>query len=313
MNARYCLALILIVSLAGCGSAQKTTVATAPITGSLERQNFLYPFERGTGLSIDQFGNIYAISMGRNTLAKFTHTGDSLAGVSGTGSDHYQFNGLFDVDARLSTAIFIADSRNHRIEQYTKDLAYVSTLQTRDNPDAAKRFGYPVAVAVDDAGNIYVADAENKRVLKVRSDYTVERVIGGFTDATRPEAIVTRPARLAVDQTERLFVLDDADNSVVEYDNLGNFIARRSLGPIPSATDMLPTRRLLTSNDTVFVFSPTEVALLRAPALDPIGRWTIVGTDDRRWVPTDMAMRNGIIYLLTPEGLSRYAVRSPGP
>jgi hypothetical protein len=299
---------LLLLTLAACSSSQQTTISSAPITGALDRVKFLHTFEHGTGLSLDQFGNIYAISLGRNTLVKFSPLGDSLTAVSGTGSDHYQFNGLFDVDARLSTAIVLADSRNHRVEQYTKDLAYVSTLQTRDNPDAAKRFGYPVAVAADDAGNMYVADAENKRVLKVRSDFTVERAIGGFTDATRPEAIVTRPVRLAVDQAERLFVLDAADNSLVEYDNLGNFVARRSLGPSPSATDEWPTRRILTSNDTILVFGSTEVALLRAPALQPIGRWTITDSDDRRWRPTDMAMRSGMIYLLTPEGLCRYAI-----
>ncbi len=303
--------LAMTLMFAGCGTSQQTIVTSAPVTGSLERFKFLSPFARGTGLSLDQFGNIYAISMGRNMFEKFSARGDSLAAVSGTGSDHYQFIGLFDVDARLSTAIFLTDSRNHRVEQYTKDLAYVSTLQTRDNSDAAKRFGYPVAVAADDAGNLYVADAENKRVLKVRSDFTVERAIGGFTDATRPEAIVTRPVRLAVDQAERLFVLDAADNSLVEYDNLGNFLARRSLGPSPSATDEWPARRILTSNDTILVFGATEVALLRAPGLEPIGRWTITGSDDRRWRPTDMTMRNGMIYLLTPEGISRYTVTEP--
>lgn len=299
-----------VVMLGGCGSSKQSATTEIPLTGQLARFKFLHPFDRGSTISVDQFGNIYCGSLGRNTLVKFSPDGDSLAAVSGTGADHYQFNGLFDADARLSTAIFIADSRNHRIEQYTKDLAYVSTLQTRDNTDAAKRFGYPIGVTVDNAGNIYVADAENKRVVKARADYSIERVIGGFTEATNPEAILTRPQKLAIDAHERLLVLDAADNSLVEYDNLGNFMQRRSLGPAPSSTDIWPSRRILTSNDTIFVFSQREVQLLRSPTLEPLARWTIQDANNRRWKPADMAMRNGIIYLLTAEGLARYAVSS---
>jgi DNA-binding beta-propeller fold protein YncE len=302
--------LILALLFFGCGSSQNTTSATAPVTAQLARVKFLHTFDHGSTLTVDQFGNIYVGSLGRNTLVKFTPQGDSLTAISGTGSDHYQFNGLFDADARLSTAIFVADSRNHRIEQYTKDLAYVSSLQTRDNTDPAKRFGYPIGVTVDDAGNIYVADAENKRVVKARADYSIERVIGGFTEATNPEAILTRPQKLAVDKEQRLLVLDAGDNSLVEYDNLGNFMCRRSLGPAPSNTDIWPSRRVLTSNDTVFVFSANEVQLLRTPKLEPIARWTIQDSDNRRWKPADMAMRNGLIYLITPEGLAQYGVSS---
>jgi hypothetical protein len=304
----HCSLLVLTLLFFGCGSSQTITSTTAPITAQLARYKFLRAFDHGSSLTIDQFGNIYVGSLGRNALVKFTSAGDSVAAVSGTGSDHYQFNGLFDADARLSTAIFIADSRNHRVEQYTKDLTYVSTLQTRDNTDAAKRFGYPIGVAVDDAGNIYVADAENKRVVKARPDYSIERVIGGFTEATNPEAILTRPQKLAVDKEQRLLVLDAGDNSLVEYDNLGNFMCRRSLGPPPSNTDIWPARRIMTSNDTVFVFSTSEVQLLRSPKLEPLARWTIQDSDNRRWKPLDMAMRNGMIYLIMPEGLAQYSV-----
>jgi hypothetical protein len=301
----FCLAIV------GCGSSQQATIASAPVTGELMRVKFLHTFTDGSGVTADQFGNIYGYSLGRNLIVKFNPNGDSVAAIGGSGTDHYQFLGLFDADARLSTAISIADSRNHRIEQYTKDLAYVSTLYTRDDPDPAKRFGFPIAVAADDGGNVYIADAENKRVVKARPDFTIERTIGGYTDATRPEAILTRPEKLAVGPDQHLYVVDAGDNSIVEYDNLGNFLARRSMGPLPSATNLLPTRRLIVSNDTLFVFTPDEVQIYRARDLEPMARWTIQDSDDRRWRPADMAYRNGTIYVMTPEGVCQYAVQ-PG-
>ena len=144
--------------------------------------------------------------------------------------------------------------------------------------------------------------------LKARPDFTIDRVIGGFTEAANPESILTRPQKLAIDKEQRLLVLDAGDNSLVEFDNLGNFMQRRSLGPPPSNTDVWPARRIMTSGDTVFVFSTNEVQLLRSPKLEPLAKWTIQDSDNRRWKPADMAMRNGLIYLITPEGLAQYEV-----
>ncbi len=274
---------------------------TTPILAELIPVKLLRPFQNATALSIDQFLNVYVVESSANSVIKLSRNGDSLREVSGFGSDHYQFNGPSDVDAHLTNAIFIADRFNHRIEQYTKNLNYTSTLYTRDNTNPATRFGYPAAVAVDDAGNIYVADGENKRVLKARSDFSVERIIGGYSEAARPDAVLSNPIDLAIAGDEHLVVLDNGGSSLVEFDNLGNLLARRELAS--------PAKAICASNDTVFVLSAEEpsVQLVLGTGLAPLGAWHIQRNAEDTSQAEDIGVRGGAIYFLTQQGV--YACR----
>ncbi len=257
-------------------------------------------------MSADQFGNIYVVEPSANSIIKISQKGDSLHEVSGFGADHYQFNGPSDVDAHLTNAVLIADRFNHRIEQYTKNLNYTSTLYTRDNPDLAKRFGYPAAVAVDEAGNIYVADGENKRVLKARSDYSVERVFGGYSEVARPDAVLSNPVDLAIAGDEHLVVLDNGGSSLVEFDNLGNLLERREL--------RVPAKSICASNDTIFALSSDapSVELLLGAGLTSIGSWHIERTTSDTTDVEDLTVRDGTIYFLTRHGLYACNLRTAG-
>jgi len=288
---------IVLLALAGCAAGPRATSEAAPVTGELVLVKPLREFHDASAMSIDQFLNAYVVESSSNSIIKLSPIGDSLREVSGFGADHYQFNGPSDIDAHLTNSVFISDRFNHRIEQYTKDLTYISTLYTRDNTDPATRFGYPAAVALDEAGNIYVADGENKRVLKARSDYSVERVIGGYSEAARPDAVLSNPVDLAIAGEEHLIVLDNGGTSLVEFDNLGNLLARHELS--------YPAKAICASNDTIFVLSSDEpsVQLFLGTGLIEIGAWHIEHNAVDDSPAEDIGVRNGAIYLLTRHAL----------
>lgn len=81
----------------------------------------------------------------------------------------------------------------------------------------AGSFGYPSGVAVDERGNVYVAEATDHRVLVVRPTGTVATVAGtgfaGFNgdggEAT--EAELNQPTGIALDRAGDLFIADSAD------------------------------------------------------------------------------------------------------
>src|SRR5665213_2115411 len=298
---------LVLMFLAGCASGPHTTETSAPITGELVPEKILRSFHDASAMSVDQFLNVYVVESSSNAILKLSPNGDSLREVSGFGADHYQFNGPSDIDARLTNSIFISDRFNHRIEQYTKDLTYVSTLYTRDNTDPATRFGYPSALTVDNAGNIYVADGENKRVLKARSDYSVDRVIGGYSEAARPDAVLSNPIDLAIVGGEHLVVLDNGGMSLVEFDNLGNLLARRELSNQAKA--------ICSANDTIFVLSSDEpiVRLLLGTGLTEIGAWHIGRNDADSSPSEDLGVRNGVIYLLTRRSLFACTLQEIAP
>ncbi len=273
-----------------------------PPSAKLVMENPIHHFHDASAMSVDQFLNVYVVESSGNSVIKLSAHGDSLHSVSGFGSDHYQFNGPSGIDARITNAVFISDRFNHRIEQYNKDLTYSGTLYTRDNIDLTTRFGYPATVAADEAGNIYVADGENKRVLKARSDYSVDRVIGGYSDAVRPDAVLSNPIGLAIGLDQHLIVLDNGGASIVEFDNLGNILARTEL---PAEA-----RSIATSNDTIFVLMADQpsVRLLLGTGLVDVGGWTLVRANDADRSPIqDLCVRNGKVFLLTREAL--YACR----
>ncbi len=272
-------------------------------TAAVIRDSVLHSFRGASSMAIDRFQNFYVTELDDNGLLKLSATGDSLRAVIGTGLDHYQFSGPESVDAHLSNAIFVADRFNHRIEQYTKELVYVSTLYTFESPDPAKQFGFPRAVAADDAGNIYVADGENKRVLKFRSDFSFERSIGSSSESSRPEALLTNPVALGVDANQHLLILDRSGRSLVEFDILGNLIHRSEFDGEGSSISF--------SSDTIFVLIPDrqEVRLYKEPELSFVGTWDINRLDVDRSSLKDFHVRNGIPYLLTRDALYRCALQ----
>jgi len=287
---------ILFLAFVACSSTKNTASEVTSVTAELVPIKVLRHFDKASYISADQFRNFFVIEAGTQTVVKFSPEGDSLRAAGGFGSDHNQFIGPNGIDARLTNSIFISDNVNNRIEQYTKDLNYSATLYTHDYANSANRFGLPQAVAADQAGNIYVADGENKRVVKARPDYSIERVIGGYSDATRPDAVLANPIDLAIGGDGQLIVLDGrGTSSLVEYDALGNLLARRSLGD--EAT------RITSVSDTIFALLPrrSEVQLFRSSGLTPIGRWAIRADKFHAgWPIIDIAARGGTIYGLSP-------------
>ena len=84
--------------------------------------------------------------------------------------------------------VYIADSRNHRIGKV--DTSGTITTIAGDGlmgfggdggPATAARFNNPGGVAVDSAGNIYIADSRNDRIRRVDSAGTITTIAGDGT------------------------------------------------------------------------------------------------------------------------------------
>jgi DNA-binding beta-propeller fold protein YncE len=90
-------------------------------------------------------------------------------------------------------------------------------------------FGMPIAVAVDDHDNIYVADSAAGRVLEYSSQGKLIAYIGG------EEGAFKRPSGLAFNPADKLlYVVDTARPRIFVYDTAGNLVRQfgtRGLGP----------------------------------------------------------------------------------
>lgn len=158
----------VVTTLAGLAG----TYGTADGTGSAARFNW------PSSLTIDANGNLFVADNGNSTIRKVTPAGvvTTIAGFPGSGgaadgtgnvARFYNPNGLV-VDTAGN--IYVADTGNNVIRKVTQ-AGVVTTLAglsgspgSADGIGSVVRFNSPTGVALDNSGNLYITDAQNKTI-----------------------------------------------------------------------------------------------------------------------------------------------------
>jgi len=122
-------------------------------------------------------------------------------GVAGDGPD--TFNRPSDVVVAPNGDIFVADghggSSNARIVKFSKDGTFLEAWGRRGS--APGEFSIPHSLAIDARGRLFVGDTDNYRIQIFDQD-------GRFLEEWRQYG---RPSGLYIDENDRLFVADSAD------------------------------------------------------------------------------------------------------
>ncbi len=181
-------------------------------------------FGEATSFSINPSGYIYAADKATNMIYKLDTLGNTIISTGGYGWQQGSFDEPVDIYSN-ALSVFITDKNNHRIQQFDKDLNYVSQLYKRESKNQDARFGYPLGSAISNLGDFYVLDSENKRVLKfdLQGNFLIK--FGGFNDA---KFALTNPRKIGVAPDNRIYVLNG--NMIFAYDNFGNGIKKMELG-----------------------------------------------------------------------------------
>ncbi len=149
--------------------------------------------------------------------------------VGGSGAQPGQFNAPRGLKVAADGSLYVADSRNNRIQHLSADGKVLQTWGTfadRSKGDApGSTFFEPWDVAIGADGSVFVSDTWNHRIQKFTADGKFLTMWGFFGQGEAPQAF-WGPRGLAVDKAGRLYVMDTGNNRVVIFDANGNFISQ---------------------------------------------------------------------------------------
>ena len=200
-----------------------STLAGSGTPGYTDGTGTSAKFYSPTGVAVDGAGNVYVADRSNHRIRKITASGvvSTLAGsgtsgyTDGTGTSA-KFSSPNGVAVDGAGNVYVADYFNHRIRKITTS-GVVSTLAGSasgyaDGTGTSAQFSYPTGVAVDGAGNVYVADYNNHRIRKITTSGVVSTLAGsgtpGYTDGTGTSAKFSSPTGVAVDGAGNVYVAD---------------------------------------------------------------------------------------------------------
>lgn len=169
-----------------------------------------------------------------------SYTSQTIETLAGTGIAGYvdlvpainaQLNHPRGIDVDVFGNIYIADTENHRIRKIDINCGIISTIAgngtigfSDDMPAINAMLNYPTDVAVDTAGNIFIADNQNHRIRKV-SSITGEITtiagtgVAGYNSETLAiNATLNSPEAIAVDLEGNIYIADDLNSLLRKID-----------------------------------------------------------------------------------------------
>ena len=194
--------------------------------------------EYPAGVAVDGTGNVYIADLGSNRIRRVDPSG-TIATVAGTGERGFAGDGGAAVEALLANPtdvavdeagnIYIADAYNGRIRRVDISGTIATIAGTGERgfagdggPAVDAQLADPLGVAVDRAGNLYIADAYNYRIRRVDPSGTIATIAGtgerGFAGdgETAVTARLDLPTGVDVDGAGNLYIADAYGNRILK-------------------------------------------------------------------------------------------------
>lgn len=187
-----------------------------------------------SSIAIDASDNLFVDDSGNYRLRRVDTSGN-MTTVAGNGTCCFGGDGFPFSDAIFNTPTavaldglgntYIADRYNQRIRKVDSS-GKVSTMAGTGNPGAptagpatSSNLSYPMAIAADAAGNVYIADTNN---------YAIEKV--DTTGQLTILATASVPQGLAVDSNGTVYFSDSGNSLVRKVDTQGNLTTIAGIG-----------------------------------------------------------------------------------
>ncbi|WP_165452164.1 S-layer homology domain-containing protein [Paenibacillus thalictri] len=187
--------------------------------------NGLGQFYSPEGVAVDSSGNVYVVDTSNHRIQKLTLGTNGIQdswnewkksdGGIGTGLGEFFNPAGVAVDSNGN--MYVADANNHRIQKYaavTNSWSQFGKL-TPVTGTALGEFNSPEGVAVDNSGNVYIADTNNHRIQKLTvstNEWSEWKKSGGGSGSGAGE--FSSPRGIAVDSGGNVYVADTSNHRI---------------------------------------------------------------------------------------------------
>lgn len=285
-----------VVFLADTGNSLVRRLGTGGETTTVAGSTAHQGFQDGTGtaawfnapeaIAVDSTGLLYVADTGNEVVRKIAAGGvvTTLAGTAGAKgyADATGATARFNHPGGLvlstdGTILYVADTLNHTIRKIVTATGAVTTFVgiqgvsgSDDGSSATALFNNPRGLALDGAGNLYVADTGNSTVRKVTPAGQVSTVAGfpgvaGLTDGIGEDAWFNQPKGLAATADGTLYVADTGNATLRKISSDGT-VTTLVFTAAPQFATQPADRSVTAGNSAVFT-----AAASAAPA--PDYRW----------------------------------------
>jgi uncharacterized protein (TIGR03437 family) len=212
-------------------------------------QAIVASFSDVTSAALDSAGNLYVADASNRRVRRITPAGivttvagTGIQGNSGDGGQgiYATLNRPFAVALDAAGNLYICDSSNQNIRRVNLASGIITTYAGNGlaaffgdgGPATAASLQFPLGVAVDKSGNLYIADAGNNCIRRVSPSGAIVTVAGngnraGFSGdgAAASSALLNIPSDIAVDGLGNLFIADAGNNRVRRVDGVSGIIS----------------------------------------------------------------------------------------
>ena len=192
-----------------------------------------------SGVAVDAAGNLFIADPSNRRIRKVAASTGIITTVAGNGSSGFSGDGGLATNARLNSPtgvvvdaagnLFIADRINRRIRKVAASTGIITTVAgngsfsfSGDGGLATNAgLGFPTGVAVDAAGNLFIATANRQRIRRVAASTGIITTVAGNgtfgfcgDGGAATSACLANPNGVAVDAAGNLFIADSSNNRI---------------------------------------------------------------------------------------------------
>jgi hypothetical protein len=200
--------VILEVAPSGTNWIVTTIAGLAGRSGGNDGTNSIARFDSPGGIAVDTTGNLYVADSGNNDIRKVTHSGTNWIVTTIAGAAN-SFGGS-------------NDGTNH-----------------------AAQFAFPLGIAIDTSGNLFVGDNGNVTIREIThsgTNWITSTIAGtagnsGYLDATNGDAEFNYLFGVAVDAADNVYVADTGNNAIRQVSPSGTNWIVTTIGGQPGDPD----------------------------------------------------------------------------